>query len=338
MSWPEAEKESTHMPNPVTMREAIRETVAEEMARNQDVVYIAIDAREGATGLSTGLVERFGKERIVNTPIAESSIVGMGIGAALMGLQPISEVMFEDFAMLAMDHLCNNMGTWNYLTNGQYHVPLTVICVSGSGQFVGAGHGHGQCLHPLFMSAPGVSVCAPATPYDARGLLRTALRGKNPVVYSVDTVLLGAARGEIPEEDYTIPFGRARVVRPGTDITVVAVGRMADHAEKSAAELETEGVSVEVIDPRTLTPLDGGAIIESVAKTGRLVVAEESRSVCGVGAEILALIASEDPSLLKAPAKRVAAPMIPIPAAALMEDWYLPSKDDIERAIRELMA
>jgi len=320
------------------MREAIREALALEMARNPNIIYFAIDAREGATGISTGLVEKFGKERIVNTPIAESSVVGLGIGAALMGLQPISEMMFEDFAMLAMDHLVNNMGTWNYLTNGQYNVPLTVISVSGSGQLNGSGPGHGQCLQPLFMSVPGISVCAPSTPYDAVGLLMTALKGKNPVFFSVDTVLLGNSKGEIPEEDYTIPFGQAKVVKSGRDVTVVAVGKLAYHAVDSAAELEKAGISVEVIDLRTIAPLDKTAVLQSVAKTGKLVVAEESRVVCGVGAEILAVIASYDPAMLKAPAIRVAAPMIPIPAAAHMEAWYLPNKDDISRSIKELVS
>lgn len=320
------------------MLEAIRETIADEMARNDNVIYLGIDVREGATGISNGLAARFGKERVVNTPIAESSIVGMGVGAALMGFRPISEVMWEDFAMLAMDHLYNNMGTIHYQTNGQFNVPLTVMVLSGTGHMVGAGPGHGQCLHPLFMSVPGISVCTPATPEDAGGLLRTALRGDNPVIFSVNTWLLESMRGEIPDGDYVIPFGKARVTRPGRDVTVVAVGRMVAHAETSAAVLAGEGVDVEVIDPRTLTPLDRDTILESLAKTGRLVVAEESRSVCGVGAEILASVASKDPSLLRSPAKRVAAPMIPIPAAAQMEDWYLPNADDVTAAVRETMA
>ncbi len=320
------------------MLEAIRQTLSEEMARSQGVIYLGIDARDSVTGLSAGLAERFGRERVINTPIAESSIVGMGIGAALMGLHPVSEIMFEDFAMLAMDHLYNNMGTVYYMSNGQYNVPLTVVVVSGTGQFAGAGPGHGQCLQPLFMSAPGISVCAPATPYDARGLLLTALQGEGPVIYSVSTVLLNAVQGEIPDEEYTVPFGRARLVRPGRDVTVIAVGNMVGRSETSASELEEQGISVEVIDPRTLAPLDRDTILESVAKTGRLVVVEESRSVCGVGAEILALVASADPSMLKAPARRVAAPSIPIPAAAHMEDWYLPDRDDITRSIQETVA
>jgi pyruvate dehydrogenase E1 component beta subunit len=326
------------MPREISLVEAIRETLEEEMARDKDIVYFAIDAREGANGLTTGLVDKFGRERIVNTPIAESSIVGMGIGAAIAGLRPISEIMFEDFAMLAMDHLYNNMGTWHYLTNGQYKVPLTVITVSGTGGRISSGHGHGQTLQPVFMSIPGINICVPATPSDAKGLLKTAIRSDNPVIYSVDRVLLGKARGEVPEHEYTIPFGKARVAKQGGDITVVALGKMVPHALSSAAELAEEGIDLEIIDPRTIAPLDKDTILKSVAKTGKLIVAEESRLVNGLGSEILAIIASTDPTLLKAPAKRVAAPMIPIPAAAVLEDLYLPNKDDIAKQARELVS
>jgi pyruvate dehydrogenase E1 component beta subunit len=325
------------MSRKISLVEAIRETLEEEMERDKDIVYFAIDAREGANGLTTGLVDKFGRERIVNTPIAESSIVGMGIGAAIMGLRPISEIMFEDFAMLAMDHLYNNMGTWHYLTNGQYKVPLTVITVSGTGGNIGSGHGHGQALQPVFMSIPGINICVPATPYDAKGLLRTAIRSDNPVIYSVDRVLLDKARGEVPEGEYTIPFGKAKVVREGKDITVVALGKMVHHALSSATEMAKEGISLEIIDPRTIAPLDRDTILNSVAKTGKLVVAEESRIVNGLGAEVLAIVASEDPTLLKAPAKRVAAPMIPVPAAAVLENLYLPNKDDISSKVKELV-
>jgi acetoin:2,6-dichlorophenolindophenol oxidoreductase subunit beta len=321
----------------LTMLEALQRTIAEEMAENPDVVYMGIDVREGALRISKGLVDRFGAERVVNTPIAESLIVGMGLGAALMGLRPISELMFEDFSMLAMDHLYNNMGTVHYQTNGQFNVPLTVLVMSGTGHGMGDGAGHGQCLSPLFMSAPGISVCVPTTPADARGLLRTALRGADPVIFCVNTMLLTSAKGEVPDGDYATPLGKARVVRPGADVTLLAVGGMVAHAEAAAAVLADEGIEVEIIDPRTLSPLDRGAILESVAKTGRLVVAEESRGVCGVGAEVLAIVAAEDPSLLTVAARRLAAPMIPIPAAAQMEGWYLPSTDELIARVRELI-
>ena len=323
------------MPKNVFMVEAVREALEEEMEWNKEIVYFAIDARVGANGLTTGLVDKFGRERLVNTPIAESSIVGLGLGAAIMGMRAVSEIMFEDFAMLAMDHLYNNMGTWRYLTNGQYNVSLTVITVSGTGVGNGSGHGHGQTLNPVFMSIPGISICVPATPYDAKGLLKTCLRSDDPVIYSVDRVLLGEETGEVPEEEYTLPFGKARLVREGKDVTVVAIGKMVRHAKKCAIDIEKLGISVEVIDPRTIAPLDSTAILESVAKTGRLIVAEESRIVNGVGAEILAIIASEDPGLLKAPAKRIAAPMIPIPAAPVLENMYLPGAKDISDMIKK---
>jgi pyruvate/2-oxoglutarate/acetoin dehydrogenase E1 component len=334
------------MSRQITMGEAIREAIREEMAAQDDLSYFGIDVVASHCGLTDGLFDKYGPDRIVNTPIAESTIVGMGIGSALMGARAVCEIMFEDFSMLAMDHLYNTMGTQHYLTNGQYNVPLTVIMVSGGGAKVGAGPGHSQSLRPLFMSAPGIHVCLPSTPYDAKGLLKTALRSKNPCIYSVDRTLLGGgyssitgdlAGGEVPAADYSIPFGEAKVVREGSDVTVVALGKMVRHALSSAAELAKEGVQVEVIDPRTISPLDKDTILKSVAKTGRLVVAEESRIVNGVGAEILALVASEDPRMLKAPAKRVAAPMIPVPAAAVLEEMYLPNSDDISNSIRETL-
>ncbi len=322
----------------ITIAEAMNQALREEMSKNKQIVYFGIDVRIGANGgITKGLVAKFGKDRIVNTPIAESSIVGIGIGAALGGLRAVSELMFEDFAMLAMDHLYNNMGTWYYLTNGQYKVPLTVIALSGTGEGVGSGQGHGQSLQPLLMSSPGINICVPSNPYDAKGLLKTALRTDNPVFFSVNRVLLNSAKGEVPDEEYTIPFGKASVVKRGKDVTVVALGSMVPHSIESASEVKKEGIDVEIIDPRTIAPLDKETILKSVRKTGRLVVAEESRIVNGLGAEILAIIASEDPTILKKPAKRVAAPMIPIPAARKLEKMFLPGKEDIIGAVKELV-
>jgi acetoin:2,6-dichlorophenolindophenol oxidoreductase subunit beta len=333
----------TKMPRNISFAEAIREALHEEMEKNQDILYYGIDVAQNVTGLTRGLAAKFGRERVVDTPIAESLIVGLGIGSAIMGVRAVSEIMYEDFAMLAMDHLYNNMGSWHYITNGQYCVPLTVITISGSGTAMGAGHGHGQALQPVFMSAPGISICVPSNPYDAKGLLKTALRTNHPVIYSVDRVLLreGGTPGaipqtEVPEGEYTLPFGLAKVVRSGRDVTITAAGKMVRHAQYSAIELAKAGIDVEIIDLRTIAPLDEGAILKSVAKTGKLVVAEESRMIGGLGSEILATIASADPSLLKAPAKRVAAPMIPIPAAAVLEGLYLPNQDDITKSVREL--
>lgn len=322
----------------ITLAEAINRTLHEEMKKNEDIVYFGIDVRIGANGgLTKGLAAKFGNDRVVNTPIAESSIVGMGIGAALGGLRAISELMFEDFAMLAMDHLYNTMGTWHYITNGQYKVPLTVIAISGTGEGMGSGQGHGQTLQPLLMSSPGIYICVPSNPYDAKGLLKTALKTDSPVFYSVSRVLMGQAKGDVPEEDYAIPFGKANVVKRGKDVTIVALGSMVRYALESAAEMEKEGINVEVIDPRTIAPLDKNTILKSVAKTGRLIVAEESRIINGLGSEILATIASEDPMMLKKPAIRVAAPMVPIPAARKLEFIFLPGKKDINAAVIKLV-
>ncbi len=333
------------MSRKISYVEAIREAINEEMGNNKDIVYYGIDVAQNVTGLTKGLAAKFGKKRVVDTPIAESMIVGLGIGSAIMGVRAISEIMYEDFAMLAMDHIYNNMGSWHYITNGQYCVPLTVITISGGGTRNGTGHGHSQALQPVFMSAPGINICVPSNPYDAKGLLKAALRSNNPVIYSADRVLIregGSANtgtiplGEVPDGDYTVPFGQAKTVKQGKDVTIVALGKMVRNAQYSADELKKEGIDVEIIDPRTIAPLDKDAILKSVAKTGKLVVAEESRIVHGLGSEILAIIASEDPSLLKAPAKRVASPMIPVPAAAVLEDMYIPNKDNITRSVREL--
>lgn len=323
------------MSRKITFAEAIREGIENKMEKEKDIVYFGIDARQSPWGFTEGLVEKFGSERIVNTPIAESAIVGTGIGAAIMGLRAFAEIMFEDFAMLAMDHIYNNMGSWHYLTNGQYKVPLTVITSTGGG--TRGGYGHSQALYPVFMSAPGISICVPSTPYDAKGLIKTAVMSDNPVIYSVDRILLrDDFKEHVPEEEYTIPFGRAKIVKEGKDVTIVALAKMVGEAQKSVEGLEKDGISMEIIDLRTLAPLDKDSILKSVAKTGRLVVAEESRVVNGVGSEVLSIIASEDPSLLKAPAKKVAAPMIPVPAGDILEDLYLPSHKSISEVVREL--
>lgn len=323
------------MTRKITFAEAIREGIEKEMERDKNIVYFGIDVRQSPWGFTQGLVDRFGRKRIVNTPIAESAIVGTGIGAAIMGLRTFAEIMFEDFAMLAMDHIYNNMGSWHYFTNGQYKVPLTVITSTGGG--TRGGYGHSQALYPLFMSAPGINICVPATPYDARGLIKTAIMSDNPVIYSVDRILLKSNyKDHVPEDDYAIPFGQAKIVREGKDITIVALAKMVMEAQKSAEELEKEGISTEIIDLRTLAPLDKDTILKSVSKTGRLAVAEESRIVNGVGSEILSIVASEDPTMLKAPAKKVAAPMIPIPAGDVLEDLYLPSHKNITEAVNQL--
>lgn len=324
------------MSRKTTFSEAIREGIEKEMEMDEDIVYFGIDARQSPWGFTQGLVDKFGRNRIVNTPIAESAIVGTGIGAAIMGLRTFAEIMFEDFAMLAMDHIYNNMGSWHYFTNGQYKVPVTVITSTGGG--TRTGYGHSQALYPVFMSAPGIHICVPSTPYDAKGLIKTAIRSDDPVVYSADRILIRSkSRDDVPEDDYMIPFGQAKVVKEGKDVTVVALAKMIQEAGKSAEELEKEGISLEIVDPRTLAPLDKDTILNSVAKTGKLIVAEESRIVNGVGSEILSIIASEDPSMLKAPAKKVAAPMIPVPASDVLEDLYLPGQKDITGAVLELM-
>jgi pyruvate/2-oxoglutarate/acetoin dehydrogenase E1 component len=237
--------------------------------------------------------------------------------------------------MLAMDQICTNMGQWRYITGNQYPLPITVRTAVGGG--LRHAHGHSQSLECVFAHAPGLILAVPSTPYHAKGLLKSAIRSDDPVlVFEHKKLILGGFESEVPDEDYTLPFGKAEVRRQGTDTTVVATMYMVHEALAAAEELAQEGIEVEVIDPCTIVPLDKETIFASVAKTGRLVVAEEGRIRCGLGAEIAALACGEYFSLLKAPVKRVAAPMVPVPGSPVLEDFYLPNKNSIVRAVREI--
>jgi pyruvate dehydrogenase E1 component beta subunit len=282
------------------------------------------------------LVKEFGEERVLNTPIAENAITGAAIGAALNGMRPVLELMFCDFAMLAMDEICNHLGQWRYITGGQYPVPLTIRTAVGGG--LRMAYGHSQCLESQLIQAPGLILVEPSTPYDAKGLLKSAIRCDDPVVFfEHKKMIFGGIEGEVPEEDYTVPFGQAVVRKPGKDVTVAALGFMVYEALGAAQELAKEGIDIEVIDLRTIVPLDKDTLFESVEKTGRLVTVEEGRMRGGIGAEIAALASSEYFSLIKAPVQRVAAPMIPIPGSPVLEDLYLPNKDSIIRAVKRTL-
>jgi len=320
----------------ISFLKALNEAMAEEMRRDPSVFVLGEDVRIGAFGQTAGLVKEFGEERILNTPIAENAITGVAIGAAMNGLRPVLELMFCDFAMLAMDQICNQLGQWRYVTGNQYGVPVTIRTAVGAGFRMA--YGHSQSLESQLIQAPGLVLVEPATPYDAKGLLKSAIRSDDPVVFfEHKKLLLGGVEGDVPEEEYTIPFGEAVVRKPGKDATVVAFGFMVYEALNAAQELAKEGVDIEIIDPRTIVPLDKDTIFESVAKTGRLVTVEEGRIRGGLGAEIAALACSDYFSLLKAPVQRVAAPMVPIPGSPVLEDLYLPNKDSIVRAVKRVM-
>lgn len=324
------------MARTITFMQALNEAMAEEMRRDPSVFVMGEDVKIGAFGQTAGLVNEFGDDRVINTPIAENAITGAAIGAALNGMRPVLELMFCDFAMLAMDQICNHLGQWRYVTGNQYSVPLTIRTALGAGFRMA--YGHSQSLETQLMQAPGLILAVPSTPHDAKGLLKSAIRSDDPViVFEHKKLVLGGVEGEIPDGDYTIPFGEAVVRKKGKDATVVATMFMMYEALNAAEELAKEGIDIEIIDPRTIVPLDKDTIFESVEKTGRLVIAEESRIRGGLGAEIAALACGDYFSLLKAPVQRVASPMSPIPGSPILEDLYLPNKDSIVRAVKRTL-
>lgn len=324
------------MARKITYLKALNEAMAEEMRRDSAVFVLGEDVRMGVFGQTTGLVGEFGEGRILNTPIAENAIAGVAIGAAMNGLRPILELMFCDFVMLAMDQICNNLAQWRYITGNQYGLPVTIRTTVGAG--FRSGYGHSQCLESQLIQVPGLILAEPSTPYDAKGLLKSAIRSDDPVVFfEHKKLILGRVEGDVPEEDYTIPFGEAVIRKEGRHATVVAIGIMVYEALNAAAELAREGIDIEVIDLRTIAPLDKDTIFESLEKTGRLITVEESRMTGGIGAEIAALACGDYFSLLKAPVRRVASPMVPIAGSPVLEDLYLPNKDTIVRAVKRTM-
>jgi pyruvate dehydrogenase E1 component beta subunit len=321
----------------IAYREALREALREEMHRDSSVFLLGEDIGRywgGAFKVTDGLAEEFGDERVRDTPISESAIVGTAVGAAITGMRPVAEIMFGDLTALAMDQIANQAAKIRYMFGGQAKCPLVIRTPFGAGVNI-ASH-HSQSLEAWFMHVPGLYVAVPSTPYDAKGLLKTAIRGSNPVFFC-EHKLLYPIEGEVPEEEYTIPFGKADVKREGADVTLVATMYMVQKALNAAKELEKEGLSVEVVDPRTLTPLDRRAIISSVKKTGRIVVVSEDCKTAGVSAEIAAVVAEEALDYLDAPVKRVAEPDTPIPFSPPLEQYVIPTERTIIKAIKEVV-
>jgi len=321
----------------ITYREALREALREEMRRDPTVFLLGEDIGRywgGAFKVTDGLAEEFGDERVRDTPISESAIIGTAVGAAITGMRPVAEIMFGDLTALAMDQIANQAAKIRYMFGGQAKCPMVIRTPFGAGVNI-ASH-HSQSLEALFMHVPGLYVAVPSTPYDAKGLLKTAIRGDNPVFFC-EHKLLYPIEGEVPEEEYTIPFGVADIKKEGADVTVVATLYMVHKALNAAAELEKEGISVEVVDPRTLTPLDKQAIIKSVKKTGRLLIVSEDCKTAGVSAEISAIVAEEAVDYLDAPIKRVAEPDTPIPFSPPLEQYVIPDEKAIIKAVREVV-
>jgi len=318
----------------ITYTEALMEAFREEMRRDQNVFHLC-----GAFGPLGDLIPEFGQERVRVCPISEETYVGAGVGAAGSGLRPIISPGMMTFAFTAMDQIVNQMAKIHYMFGGQATFPIVLRVGVGGGRRAAAQHC--QSPHPMFMNLAGLKLVMPGSPYDAKGLMKTAIRDNNPVVFFEDQMFdIRGVKGPVPEEEYTIPIGVAEVKREGSDITVVATAKMVLEALAAAEELAGEGVSVEVVDPRTLVPMDKGTIRASVQKTGKVVIVDEACITNGAAAEIAAML-TEDPatfSALKVPPKRVCAPDVPIPYSPLMEDFCLPDKGNILQAVREVLA
>lgn len=332
-----------------SFREAIRMGMADAMREDDHVVLIGEDLRGGkggpnpdktveafggVFGVTQGLWTEFGDDRVIDTPITESAILGMAAGAATTGLRPVAELMFMDFFGVAYDMIYNQAAKFRYMFGGKATTPLVVRGIIGAG--VGAAAQHSTSPYHIFTSTPGVKVVVPSNAYDARGLLLQSIRDDDPVIFCEHKVMYDMTT-EVPDEPYTIPLGIANYTRQGTDVTIVALGNLVNTANTVADKLAAEGISVEVVDPRTTSPLDEEGIIESVASTGRVVVADESAARCGFGHDVTALIATKAFDSLKAPVQLVVPPHSPVPFSTPLEQAWVPSAGRIEDAVRKVM-
>jgi 2-oxoisovalerate dehydrogenase E1 component beta subunit len=322
-----------------TLLETVRDTLAEEMRRDERVIVLGEDVgRKGGVFKATeGLLDEFGEERVVDTPLAEGGIVGVAIGAALNGLRPVAEIQFADFIWPAMDQIVSEAARLRYRTNGDASCPLVIRTPYGGGV-----HGalyHSQCIEAFFSHVPGLKVCAPATPADTKGLLSAAIRDGDPVLFLEHKRLYRSIKGEVPDGEYLVPIGRAEVKRPGDDLSILTFGAMLHLALEAASKLANEGISAEVLDLRTIAPLDREAIAATVHKTNRALILHEDTRTGGVGGELAAFLAEELFDDLDAPVIRVAPPDVPaMPYNHALEAAFLPSVDDVTAAIRRLAA
>jgi pyruvate dehydrogenase E1 component beta subunit len=321
----------------LSYREAVRDALSRAMREDENVFIMGEDIAEmgGSMGVTQGMLDEFGPERVRNTPISEMALVGTAIGAAMQGMRPVAEVMYEDFLTLAAEQIVNQAAKHRYMSGGQLKVPITVRTQGGAGWSPGAQHA--QQLEAWFAHIPGLKVVFASTPTDVRGLLWSAIYDDNPVVFFEHRTLYGL-KEEVPDELEPIEIGRARVHRQGNDVTVVAIGRLVHEALSAAEQAETEGISVEVVDPRTLLPLDEDAIVNSVKKTNRCVVAHEAVTRMGFGAEIAAVVQHQAFDYLDAPIERVGAKFTPLPFAPVMEEYVVPHAADVLAAVKRTVA
>jgi len=317
----------------ITYSQAVTEALEEELERDPTVFFMGEDiAFGGVFGFAKGLQKRFGSKRVFNTPISETLIAGAGVGAAITGTRPVVELQFADFVSIAMDEIYNKAAKWRYMHGGQFSVPLVILAPEGA--IGGVGPEHSQCPEALFWSAPGLYVVTPSTPADMKGLLKSAIRDPNPVLVMPHKALLNSS-GAVPDGDHIVPLGQANVCRPGADVTVVAWSAMVLKALEAASRLAGQ-IDVEVIDPRGVRPFDFATLLESVRKTGRLVIAHEAPVVGGPGGEVAAYVAEKALMHLEAPIRRVGAADVPIPQSSLLEPWVLPQVEDIVDAVRSV--
>lgn len=318
----------------ITYLEAIRQALWEEMDQDERVFLLGEDIAVygGAFKITKGFLEKFGEDRVIDTPLSESGFVGAAIGAALMGMRPVVEMQFADFISCAFDQIVNMAAKHHYRLGEA--VPLVIRAPYGGR--LHAGPFHSQCPEAWFVHSPGLKVVAPATPYDAKGLLKASIRDPNPVIYCEHKYLYRHAKGEVPAEDYVVPIGRADVKREGTDITLIAYGAMVEEGLRAADQMSEQGIEVELVDLRTLYPLDTDTFLASVKKTGKVLIVHEAPQVCGMGGEIAAIIAQEAFRYLDAPVMRVTAPHTPVPFSAPLEDYYLPNATKIVATLNDL--
>jgi pyruvate/2-oxoglutarate/acetoin dehydrogenase E1 component len=331
----------------ITFRDAVNEAMRLEMRRDPTVILFGEDVAGGATlphmegenkeawggvlGVTKGLATEFGRNRVLDTPISESAIIGAAVGAASTGLRPIAELMFVDFLGVCFDQIFNQGAKLRYMFGGKAQVPMVVRTMIGAG--LRAAAQHSECLYSIFAHIPGIKSVVPSTPYDAKGLLSTAIRDNDPVMFFEHKALYDM-EGEVPEDNYTIPLGVADVKRQGKDATIVTLGRMVHLALEAADKLANDGVDVEVIDLRSISPMDGDAILDSVKKTHRLVVVDEDYPRCSVATDVIALVADQAFDYLDAPCKMITAPHTPVPFSPKLEDVYIPNADTIVSTVK----
>lgn len=336
------------MERKLSFSDAVNEALKLAMQRDENVILMGEDVAGGATlahlkdneawggvmGVTKGLVQEFGRNRVLDTPITESGLIGAAMAAATTGLRPVPELMFNDFVGVCLDQIMNQGAKFRYMFGGKAKVPVTIRTMHGAGNRAAAQHS--QSLYAMFASIPGLKVVVPSTPYDVKGLLLASIEDNDPVIFFEDKTLYNMT-GDVPEGYYTIPLGKAEIKRAGTDLTIVAIGKQVHTAMEAAELLSKKGIEAEIVDPRSISPLDEDTILASVEKTNRLIIVDEANPRCNVATDIAAMVADKGFDFLDAPIKRVTAPHTPVPFSPVLEDLYLPSAEQIVRAVYEII-